>query len=463
GERIFDAMLDLYRRSLGPALRHSRLVMLVLLGTLGLNVFLYIIVPKGFFPQQDTGRMVGFIQADQSTSFQSMQQKLTQFVAIIRKDPAVDTVVAFTRGGQTNSGFVFASLTASSERKLPIDRVIGRLRGQLTQVPGAQLFLQPVQDIRVGGRRIIALYQYTVQSADLAELNDWTPKILAALQKLPQLTDVNSDQQNKGLEVDLAIDRQTAARFGINVSQIDNTLYDAFGQRQVSTIYNPRNQYHVIMEVAPRFWQRRRRSMTCSSPPPAARSAVRRRAVWSPAPCRRTRRRRPARRSPPIRRATSPTTRSATPAAAPHRPDRRSTNKETMVPLSTMVRFAPGSTPLGVNHQGLFISSTISFNLAPGVSLGQGQDAINAAISELGVPVTIRGTFQGTARAFIDSLANEPYLIAAALFAVYIVLGVLYESYIHPITILSTLPSAGVGAVLALMICHTEFSIIALI
>jgi len=464
GERIFDAMLDLYRRSLGPALRHSRLVMLVLLGTLGLNVFLYIIVPKGFFPQQDTGRMVGFIQADQSTSFQSMQQKLTQFVAIIRKDPAVDTVVAFTGGGQTNSGFVFASLKASSERKLPIDRVIGRLRGQLTQVPGAQLFLQPVQDIRVGGRASNALYQYTVQSADLAELNDWTPKILAALQKLPQLTDVNSDQQNKGLEVDLAIDRQTAARFGINVSQIDNTLYDAFGQRQVSTIYNPRNQYHVIMEVAPRFWQRPEtlNDMFVSTAGGSVGGTQASGVVAGTVSSNKT--------SPTSATIATDTARNLannsignTGRGSASTGSAVSTNKETMVPLSTMVRFAPGSTPLGVNHQGLFISSTISFNLAPGVSLGQGQDAINAAISELGVPVTIRGTFQGTARAFIDSLANEPYLIAAALFAVYIVLGVLYESYIHPITILSTLPSAGVGAVLALMICHTEFSIIALI
>ena len=254
-ERFFDSMLNFYRRSLTTALQHPGAMMLILATVLGLNFYLYDIIPKGFFPQQDTGRVVGIIQADQSISFQLMQQKLTQFVTIIKQDPAVETVVGFTGGGQTNSGFVFASLVPLNERKISADGVIGRLRREMAVVPGATLFLQAVQDIRVGGRASNAQYQFTVQGPTLEELDEWTPKIAAALQSEPNLADVNSDQQNKGLESDLVIDRDAAAQLGVTVSQIDNTLYDAFGQRQVSTIYVARNQYHVIMEVAPRYWQ----------------------------------------------------------------------------------------------------------------------------------------------------------------------------------------------------------------
>jgi multidrug efflux pump len=254
-ERFFEAMLNFYRRTLTSALEHPRSVMLILAAVLGLNFYLYDVIPKGFFPQQDTGRIIGIIQADQSISFQLMQQKLAQFVTIIKKDPAVETVVGFTGGGQTNSGFMFMSLVPLNERHISADGVIGRLRREMAVVPGATLFLQSVQDIRVGGRASNAQYQYTLQGNTFEELNEWSPKIAAALQGDPNLADVNSDQQNKGLESDLVIDRDAAAQLGITVSQIDNTLYDAFGQRQVSTIYVARNQYHVIMEVAPRYWQ----------------------------------------------------------------------------------------------------------------------------------------------------------------------------------------------------------------
>ena len=254
-ERFFEGMLNLYRRSLAAVLEHPATMMMILAVVFGLNFYLYDVIPKGFFPQQDTGRVVGSIQADQSISFQLMQQKLAQFVSIIKKDPAVETVVGFTGGGQTNSGFVFASLYPIGERNISADGVIARLRREMSVVPGATLFLQAVQDIRVGGRASNAQYQYTLQGSTFEELNEWAPKIAAALQNDPHLTDVNSDQQNRGLESDLVIDRDAAARLGVTVSQIDNTLYDAFGQRQVSTIYVARNQYHVIMEVAPRFWQ----------------------------------------------------------------------------------------------------------------------------------------------------------------------------------------------------------------
>lgn len=463
-ERFFERMLHFYEWTLARALRHPGLVMLALLVILCLNLYLFVAIPKGFFPQQDTGRIIGFIQADQSISFQLMQKKLTQFVTIMREDPAVDSVVAFTGGGQTNSGFVFASLKPIRERRLSADRVIGRLRRALAQVPGATLFLQAVQDIRVGGRASNALYQYTLQAADLAELYSWGPKILAALQHLPQLADVNTDQQNKGLETDLVIDRDTATRLGITVSQIDNTLYDAFGQRQVSTIYNPRNQYHVVMEVAPQYWQRpdTLKDIYVSTAGGSVGGVQSTNAVAGTVTS--------SNQSPSVATVASDAARnlainslantghsSASTGAAV------STSVETMVPLAAITHFGPGNTPLSVNHQGLFVATTISFNLAPAVSLGDAADAINAAMNRIGVPASIHGTFQGTAKAFQESLANEPYLILAALLAVYIVLGILYESYVHPITILSTLPSAGVGAVLALIICHTEFSIIALI
>ncbi len=463
-ERFFEAMLGFYRRTLSAALAHPRSVMLILAAVLGLNFYLYGVIPKGFFPQQDTGRLVGSIQADQSISFQLMQQKLTQFVTIIKHDPAVDAVVGFTGSNQTNSGFVFVSLRPLEQRKVGADQVIARLRRELATVPGATLFLQSVQDIRVGGRLSSAQYQYTLQSPALEELNEWTPKITAALQRESNLADVNSDQQDKGLESDLVIDRDAAARLGITVSQIDNTLYDAFGQRQVSTIYVARNQYHVIMEVAPRYWQNPEtlKDVYISTSGGSVGGSQATNAVAGTV----------------VTPGTSVTANSANAQAARNLATNSigstgkgvastgaavSTSSETMIPLSAVAHFGRGATPLSVNHQGLLVANTISFNLPPNVSLGTAVSTIEATMNRIGVPATIRGTFQGTAKVFQDSLSNQPLLILAALVTIYIVLGVLYESYIHPLTILSTLPSAGVGALLALIAFRTEFSIMALI
>jgi multidrug efflux pump len=463
-ERLFDAMLAFYRRTLTSALDHPRFVMVILAAVLGLNFYLYNIVPKGFFPQQDTGRIIGIIQADQSISFQLMQQKLAQFVTILKKDPAVEVAVGFTGGGQTNSGFMFVSLLPLNERNISADGVITRLRRATAVVPGATLFLQAVQDIRVGGRASNAQYQYTLQGSTLEELNEWSPKIAAALQREPNLADVNSDQQNKGLQSNVVIDRDAAARLGITVSQIDNTLYDAFGQRQVSTIYVARNQYHVIMEVAPRFWENPEtlKDVYVSTSGGSVGGSQATNAVAGTV--------------------VSPSTSSAAAAANAQAARNLATNsigstgkgvastgsavstkQETMIPLSAVAHFSQGATPLAVNHQGLLVANTISFNLPPNVSLSTAVATIEATMNRLGVPATIRGTFQGTAKAFQDSLSNQPFLILAALVTIYIVLGVLYESYIHPLTILSTLPSAGVGALLALMLFKTEFSIMALI
>ena len=466
-ERFYEGMRNGYRRTLALALRNRRLMMLILLATVGLNFYLYTAIPKGFFPQQDTGRLMGSIQADQSISFQLMQQKLTEFISIIMNDPAVDTVVGFTGGGQTNSGNVYISLRPLSERKLSADQVIDRLRPQLAVVPGAALFLQAAQDIRVGGRQGNAEYQYTLQGATLAELNEWGPKITAALQGEPQLADVNSDQQNKGLEANLVIDRDTAARLGLTVSQIDNTLYDAFGQRQVSTIFVARNQYHVIMEVAPKYWQNPEtlNDVYVSTLGGAVGGSQATNAVAGTVVAQG--------RSIPVNTIASDAARNlATNSIGTIGPATSfkvstgsavSTNRETMIPLSAVSHFGPGAIPLFVNHQGLFVANTISFNLAPGVSLGTAIDIINVTMNRIGVPATIHGTFQGTAAAFQESLANQPFLILAALVTIYIVLGILYESYFHPLTILSTLPSAGVGALLALMAFGMEFSIMSLI
>jgi multidrug efflux pump len=463
-ERFFDAMLNAYRRTLTVALQHPASMMLIFAAVLGLNFYLYNVIPKGFFPQQDTGRIVGSIQADQSISFQLMQQKLTQFVTILKKDPAVETAVGFTGGGQTNSGFVFVSLRPIGERQISADGVIARLRREMAVIPGATLFLQAVQDIRVGGRASNAQYQFTLQGPTLEELNEWSPKIAAALQTDPNLTDVNSDQQNKGLESDLVIDRDAAAQLGITVSQIDNTLYDAFGQRQVSTIYVARNQYHVIMEVAPQYWQNPEtlKDVYVSTSGGSVGGSQSTNAVAGTV----------------VATGKSASTSSANAQAARNLANNSigatgkgvastgsavSTNQETMIPLSAVARFTQGATPLAVNHQGLLVATTISFNLPPNVSLSTAVASIEAAMNRIGVPATIRGTFQGTAKAFQDSLSNQPFLILAALVTIYIVLGVLYESYVHPLTILSTLPSAGVGALLALMAFKTEFSIMALI
>jgi multidrug efflux pump len=404
-EHAFEWLRRRYETSLAWALRHSRLMILILVATVGLNIWLYVIVPKGFFPQQDTGRMIGSIQADQGISFQAMRQKLADFIEIVRADPAVESVVGFTGGGQRNSGFMFISLKPLKERKISADQVVARLRPRLAQEPGANLFLVPVQDIRVGGRQANAQYQFTLQADDLAELRTWEPRVRRALTQLPELADVNTDQQDKGLQTTLVIDRPTAARFGITPKMIDTTLYDAFGQAQVSTIYSALNQYHVVMEVAPQYWQS----------PEALKDVF----VLSPT--------------------------------------------KGQVPLSAFARYGPSTAPLAVSHQGQFVASTISFNLPLGVTLSDAVGAINDAMARIGVPTSVHGTFQGTARVFQASLDSQPWLILAALITVYIVLGVLYESYVHPITILSTLPSAGVGAILALMLFRTEFSIIALI
>ena len=462
-ERFFDAMLNAYRRSLSVALLHPASMMLIFATVLGLNFYLYGVVPKGFFPQQDTGRLTGSIQADQSISFQLMQQKLTQFVTIIKNDPAVDAVVGFTGGGQTNSGFMFVSLKPLGERNISADGVIARLRRQMAVVPGATLFLQAVQDIRVGGRASNAQYQFTLQGTTLEELNEWAPKIAAAMQADPNLADVNSDQQNKGLESDLVIDRDAAAQLGITVSQIDNTLYDAFGQRQVSTIYVARNQYHVIMEVAPQYWQNPEtlKDVYVSTSGGSVGGSQATNAVAGTIV---------AGKSGSAGSANAQAARNlannsigATGKGVSSTGSAVSTNQETMIPLSAVARFTQGATPLAVNHQGLLVATTISFNLPANVSLSTAVSSIEGAMNRLGVPATIRGTFQGTAKAFQDSLNNQPFLILAALVTIYIVLGVLYESYVHPLTILSTLPSAGVGALLALMAFKTEFSIMALI
>ena len=514
GERAFDAVLGVYDRSLRRALRWPGLVMLSLAATIALAGYLFTVVPKGFFPQQDTGRMIGGIQADQSISFQLMQKKLSRFVNIIRHDPAVENIVGFTGGGQTNSGFVFVMLKPLSERKISVMQVIGRLRPKLNQVAGARLFLQAVQDIWVGGRQSNAQYQYTLQGDDTKEIYAWAPKVEAALQKMHLITEVNLDQQQNGLESDIVIDRNTAARLGLNVSEIDNTLYDAFGQRQVSVIYAAQNQYHVVMEVAPQYWQNPETlkdvyvstsggtvsgtkstnavagtvaaaattSNAASTSANNAATAVADNAATAASSNAATAITNNAASTAANNAASGAAASTSASAIASDTARNQANNSlantghgatstgaavttaaETMVPLSAIAHYQPGNTPLAVNHQSLFVAATISFNLAPGVSLGQAQQAIDEAVSRLDMPATVHGSFQGTAQVFEQSLANEPILIAAALLAVYIVLGVLYESYVHPITILSTLPSAGVGAILALIVTDTEFSIIALI
>ncbi|MGF6569557.1 multidrug efflux pump [Paraburkholderia fungorum] len=479
-ERGFMSMQRGYERSLGWALVHPKLIVTILLLTIGLNVWLYIIIPKGFFPQQDTGRLVGGIQADQSTSFQAMKGKFSQMMDIVGKNPAVESVVGFTGGRQTNSGFMFVSLKSKSERTLSADQVIQQLRAPLGDVAGARTFLQAVQDIRVGGRQSNAQYQFTLLADSTPDLYLWGPKLTEALQARPELADVNSDQQQGGLEAMVTIDRATAARLGIKPAQIDNTLYDAFGQRQVSTIYNPLNQYHVVMEVAPRYWQSpdMLNQIYVSTSGGTASGAQTTNApagtVTSTATTSTT-------TSASAGGAAGTTATSAASIAADSARNQAinsiaasgkssassgaavSTSKETMVPLSAIASFGPGTTPLSVNHQSQFVASTISFNLPPGVSLSTATAAIYDTMAQIGMPGTIHGSFQGTAQAFQQSMSDQPILILAALAAVYIVLGMLYESYIHPLTILSTLPSAGVGALLALLLFRTEFSIIALI
>jgi multidrug efflux pump len=470
-ERMFESVLGAYGRGLTWALRNGPLMMVLLLATVAFNVYLYIVIPKGFFPQQDTGRLIGGIQADQAISFQSMEKKLRQFIQIVQSDPAVDTVVGFTGGGsqggaQTNSGSVFISLKPKSQRKLSADEVIGRLRPKLNQVAGARLFLQSVQDIRVGGRQSNAQFQYTLQGNDVAELYTWAPKLADALSHIPVLTDVNSDQQQNGLEVDLKLDRDTASRLQLNPASIDNTLYDAFGQRDVSTIYNPLNQYHVVMEVAPQYWQSPEtlKNLWISTAGGTVSGTQSTNAVAGTVTSTQTAANNTAATiatDTAINQATNALANSGRGTVSTGSAD--STAVEAMVPLAAISGHAPGNTPLAVNHQGTFVATTISFNLAPNASLSQATEAIAQATAQVGMPTDLHGSFAGVGATYQSSLSSEPFLILTALAAVYIVLGVLYESYIHPVTILSTLPSAGAGALLALRLCNTEFSIIALI
>ncbi|HXY09329.1 MAG TPA: multidrug efflux RND transporter permease subunit [Terriglobales bacterium] len=406
GQKLLDLSMHLYRISLGWVLDHQMPMLMATVLTALVSVYLYTVVAKGFFPQQDTSRITGSIQAAQDISFSAMSRKMNQFVTIVLKDPDVATIVGFA-GGNTaiNQGRMFIMLKPLGERKDSADRVIGRLRKSLAAVPGATLYMQSAQDLTIGGRQSQAQYQYTLQGEDLNELNSWAPRLLTKLRTLAELRDVNTDQQNKGLEASIVIDRDTASRLGLAAQDIDNVLYDAFGQRFVSTIYQPLNQYHVVMEIAPEFQQ---------SPDTLRRVFVR-------------------------------------------------SSGGSMVPLSAFTHFSSDHTSLAVNHQGQWPSVTISFNLAPGISLGQATQVIERAERAINFPATIHASFQGTAAAFQESLSNEPILILAALVTVYIVLGVLYESYIHPVTILSTLPSAGVGALLALLITHNELNVIGLI
>ncbi len=404
-ERMFQWALDTYAYGLRWVLRHQLFMLFVTGATICLSVYLYIVIPKGFFPQQDTGRLTGSILGAQDMSFFSMQQKLKQYLDILQADPASAHVTGFTGGGAENTAQIRVDLKPLNDRKASTDQIIARLRPKLAVVPGSTLFLQAIQDVRTGGRSSSSQYQYTLQGDNVTELEDWAPQVLAALRKLPGLRDVSTDQQDRGLQATLVIDRDTASRLGIQQQTIDDTLYDAFGQRQVSTMYTELNQYHVVMEVDPRYQQ--------------STDAIQQLYL-------------------------------------------RSTNG-TQVPMSTFTHFERKTTALQVNHQGQFPAVTISFNLAEGVALGDAVREIEAAMLRIGLPSTIQASFQGTAQAFQSSLATEPWLILAAVVTVYLVLGMLYESYIHPLTILSTLPSAGVGALLALLICHTELSVIALI
>ncbi len=405
-EAAFERLLRSYDVGLRWVLRHQFLMLCVTILTMFVSVALYIFTPKGFFPQQDVGRIMGFIQADQDVSFNTMREKVRSFTEIVRQDPAIDTLTAFTGGGGgNNSGRFFAQLKPLGERKISADRVIERLRPKLDAIPGASLFLQAVQDINVGGRFAGAQYQYTLQADRIGDLVEWAPRLMERMSKIPDLRDVNTDQQLKGLEASLVIDRDTAGRLGVSVAEIDNTLNDAFGQRQVSNIYKGINQYHVVLEVLPEFQR-------------------------------------------------NPETLANIYAAS---------NTGKLVPVSSFAHFEPSNSALTINHQGIFPAITLSFNLAPGGSLGPAVEQIEAVQREMNMPPSVHGTFQGTAQAFQDSLSSEPLLIVSALAAVYIVLGILYESYIHPITILSTLPSAGVGALLAIRFINADLSIIALI
>ena len=413
--RTFDRVQHFYECTLRWALRHGRIMMLILLGTIGLNIYLYTVIDKGFFPTQDGGRLLGEVQADQGTSFWALQKKFFEVTELLRQDPALETVAGFAGNQQSgNSARVFVVLKPHEERD-PIEQVMKRLRDKVKRIPGVELHMFVAQELRIGGRPSFGSYDYALQSDDLTLLREWMPKVLSALSKLPELSDVSTTQQDKGQQIGLVVDRDMAARYGVSQAMIDASLNDAFGQRQVSVIYNPLNQYRVVMELAPAYWQS----------PEALKQ------VYISVPAKRL----PTGEQP----------------------------GSLQVPLSALASFAPTSTPLSVNHQGQFAAATLSFNLRPGTSLSTATELIEKTMRDIGVPNAVQGSFQGSAKAFKESLSNQPFLVLAALFSIYIVLGVLYESYIHPLTILSTLPSAGVGALLALMACGSEFSIIALI
>ena len=405
-ERAFNLLHRTYMRGLTWVLKHEAFTLGILLITIAVNVYLLVIVPKGFFPLQDNGTLGGGLRGSQDISFQTMDELSQRFVDIIKSDPAVQTAVIYTGGnGPVNGGFVSVTLKPIAERKITSSQVIDRLRPKVVALPGARAFLQAGQDLRIGGRQSNAQYQYTLQSEDVDDLVQWAPLMVEKMKKIPELTDVDSDQQNAGLQARLVYDRPTAARLGITPQLLDTTLYNAFGQSQVSTMYTTLNQYHVVLEVSPRFWQN-----------PQGLNFIYIKSAQG-----------------------------------------------TVVPLSAVAHFEPRIAPLAVNHQGQFPSVTVSFNLAPGVALSDADRVIKQAEGEIGLPASIHTLYSGTLQAFQDSLSTEPLLITTALLAVYIVLGVLYESYIHPITILSTIPSAGVGAVLALMLFHKELDVIALI
>ena len=408
-ERWFNSIIAFYGRTLKFVLRYRTTTLLITVGTLVATIFLYIIVPKGFFPVQDTGVILGVSEAPQDVSFRAMAERQQALARVILKDPAVLSLSSFIGidGANTtiNSGRIQINLKPLAERGISASDIIRRLQPEVAQVDGVTLFLQPIQDLTVEDRISRTQFQYSLEDVDPKELAYWTPRVIEKLTALPELRDVASDQLNYGLLATLVIDRDTASRLGVLPADIDNTLYDAFGQRQVSTIFTQLNQYHVVMEAAPQFQQN----------PDALKNIYVRSASGQ------------------------------------------------QIPLSAFTSFQPGTTALAINHQGQFPVVTLSFNLAPGVSLGEAVNAINAAKQDLGLPPSMQATYQGTAQAFLASLSNEPILILAAVITVYIVLGILYESYIHPITILSTLPSAGVGAILALFLCRTEFSVIALI
>jgi multidrug efflux pump len=448
-ERAFNGVLKSYEHALDWALDMKPLVMLILLFVVGLNVFLFAAAPKGFFPQQDTGQINGGMRADQSISFQAMQGKLRQLVNIIKSDPAVDTVVGFTGGSRAGGGFMFMNLKPVSQRAKGEtgQAVIARLRPRLARVTGVQLFLNPVQDLRMGGRQSNSTYQYTLKSDNRADLKTWATRLADAMKTQKALTDVDTDQADNGVETYVDIDKPTAARLGIAAKDVDNALYDAFGQRQVANIYDELNQYHVIMGVAQQY----------------ARSPAALDDVYVPA-------KKAGGTSTAATGATAGSS-TGTPAAPANLTAARdpasgaalSTGATTMVPLSAIAHFAERSTPSSVNHQDGELATTISFNLAEGYSLSEAQQAVMQAEADIGMPVNVRGSFQGQAKQAQDSNKQQPLLILAAIVVIYIVLGILYESLVHPITVLSTLPSAGVGAVLALLLFHMEFSIIALI